>query len=130
MDPLMLAWVFVIGLLIGFLAGVAIIYRRGVKPWKEEAQELQHRKRSLSATYGKITEQFAPFMDRYPYNAKRFRFIGSPIDGVQFTDDAIYIVEIKSADSQLTATQRRIKELVEDGHVFWYEFEVTDGRQS
>ncbi len=129
MDPLMLAWIFVIGLLIGFLAGVAIIYRRGVKPWKEEAQEARHRKRSLSTTYGKITEQFAPFMDRYPYNAKHFRFIGSPIDGIQFTDDAIYLVEIKSAGSQLTARQRNIRQLVEDGHVFWYTFEVNDGRQ-
>lgn len=129
MDPLLLAWIFVIGLLVGFLAGVAIIYRRGVKPWKEEAQELQHRKRSLSTTYGKITEQFAPFMDRYPFDARRFRFIGSPIDGVQFTDDAIYIVEIKSADSTLSQKQRRIKKLVEEGHVFWYEFEVNYGCQ-
>ena len=129
MDPMLAVWIFVIGLLIGFLAGVAIIYRRGVKPWKQEAQELQHRKRSLSTTYGKITEQFAPFMERYPYEAKDFRFIGSPVDGIQFTDDAIYIVEIKSAGSSLTAKQRRIRQLVEDGHVFWYEFEVNDGRQ-
>ena len=129
MDPMLAVWIFIIGLLFGFLAGVAIIYRRGVAPWKEEAQELQHRKRSLSTTYGKITEQFAPFMERYPYEAKDFRFIGSPVDGIQFTDDAIYIVEIKSAGSSLTAKQRRIRQLVEDGHVFWYEFEVNDGRQ-
>lgn len=129
MDPMMALWILVIGILIGFLAGVAIIYRRGVQPWKEEAQELQHRKRSQSATYGKITEQFAPFMGQYPYKAKDFRFIGSPVDGVQFTDDAVYIVEIKSAGSTLTARQRRIKQLVEDGHVFWYTFEVNDGRQ-
>ncbi len=130
MEPtLVYAWVFIIGILVGFLVGVAIIYRRGVTPWKEEAKEARHRKRSLSTTYGRITEQFAPFMDRYPYEPQRFRFIGSPIDGVQFTDDAVYIVEIKSAGSTLTAKQRRIKQLVEDGHVFWYEFEVNDGRQ-
>lgn len=129
-SSLVYAWVFIIGTLIGFLIGVAIIYRRGVKPWKEEAQQAQHRKRSLSTTYGKITEQFAPFMDRYPYEPKDFRFIGSPIDGIQFTDDAVFIVEIKSAGSTLSKKQRRIKQLVEDGHVFWYEFEVNDGRQS
>jgi hypothetical protein len=30
---------------------------------------------------------------------------------------------------QLLHEQRHIRQLVEDGHVFWYTFEVNDGRQ-
>ena len=44
--------------------------------------------RSLSTTYGKITEQWFPLMEEYPYDPHGFRFLGSPLDGVQnCTDD-------------------------------------------
>lgn len=128
MDPFMALWILVIGLLIGFLGGVALVYRRGVQPWKEQAQDLAQRKQSLSTSYGQITEQFAPFMERYPFNWKHFRFIGSPVDGIQFEEDSIYFVEIKTAGSSLSQRQRRIRDLVERGKVQWFTFEVGDGR--
>lgn len=127
MDPFMALWILIIGLLIGFLGGVALVYRRGVQPWKEQAQDIARKKQSLSTSYGQITEQFAPFMDSYPFNWKQFRFIGSPIDGMQFEDDAIYFVEIKAASSTLSKRQRNIKALVEEKKVRWFTFEVTDG---
>jgi len=128
MDPFMALWILVIGLLIGFLGGVILVYRRGVQPWKEQAQDLAHRKQSLSTSYGQITEQFAPFMERYPFNWKQFRFIGSPVDGIQFEEDGIYFVEIKTAHGALSPRQRHIRKLVEAGRVQWFTFEVDDGR--
>jgi len=74
-------------------------------------------KQSLSVRYGKMTEQFFPFMESYPYDSQRFRFIGSPIDGVQFNDDGIVFVEFKSAGAKLSHEQARIKELVESKKV-------------
>ena len=44
---------------------------------------------TVSTTYGKISEQWFPLMDRYPYDAQGFRFLGSPIDGIQFEEDRI-----------------------------------------
>ena len=124
MDPFMLLWIFVIGLLFGFLIGVLLIHKKVAVPLKEEKKKVEERKRSLSSLYGKITEQFAPFMKSYPFDARRFRFIGSPIDGIQFEDDRIIFVEFKAANSRLTEEQKKIKELVENKKVEWYSFEI------
>ena len=84
------------------------------------------RQRSLSATYGRITEQWFPLMDAYPYDARNFRFLGTPIDGVQFEEDRIVFVEFKANRSQLSPEQRRIRELVEEGYVYWEAFQFAD----
>ena len=84
------------------------------------------RQRSLSATYGRITEQWFPLMDAYPYDARGFRFLGTPIDGVQFEEDRIVFVEFKANRSQLSPEQRRIKELIEEGYVYFEAFQFAD----
>ena len=78
---------------------------------------LDKQKRSQSIRYGKLTEQFMPFLETYPYDPHDFRFLGTPIDGVQFTEDAIVLIEFKAAGSQLSQRQRTIKKMVEDGAV-------------
>ncbi|KAA0011609.1 endonuclease [Thermoplasmatales archaeon ex4484_30] len=116
--------IFLLGLLAGFLAGVVLLYRKVAVPLKEEKKKIEEKKRSLSVLYGKITEQFAPFMKNYPYNPKKFRFIGSPIDGVQFEEDRIIFVEFKTANSKLSNEEKKIKKLVEDKKVEWMDFEI------
>ena len=120
----MILWIFILGLFFGFLIGIVIIYRKVAVPLKEEKKKIEERKRSLSSLYGKITEQFAPFMKSYPFDSRRFRFIGSPIDGIQFEDDRIIFIEFKAANSKLTEEQKKIKELVENKKVEWYSFEI------
>jgi len=120
----MLLWIFILGLLAGFIAGIVLVYRKIASPLKKEKKRIEDRKRSLSSLYGKITEQFAPFMERYPHNPKNFRFIGSPIDGIQFEDDKIIFVEFKSSNSKLTEGQKKMKEIVENKKVEWFEFDV------
>ncbi len=94
--------------------------------WKLLGQnrKLRFEKRSLSSKYGKMTEQFLPFLKDYPYNEQNFRFIGSPIDGVQFEDDKIVLVEFKVGGSNLTGKQKRIKELVEKKKVKFEEIRL------
>ncbi len=79
--------------------------------------ELDKQKRSQSIRYGKLTEQFMPFLESYPYDPHDFRFLGTPIDGVQFTEDAVVLIEFKAAGSQLSQRQRAIKRMVEEGAV-------------
>ncbi len=74
-------------------------------------------KRSQSVRYGRLTEQFMPFLESYPYDSQDFRFLGTPIDGVQFTEDAVILVEFKTADSHLSRRQRTIMKMVEEGAV-------------
>ena len=82
---------------------------------KTAAQE--SRNRGLSTRYGQITEQFLPLVDAYPYNPKNFRFLGSPIDGVQFEEDRVILVEFKSARSSMSKKQRRIRDLIKSRKV-------------
>lgn len=81
-------------------------------------------KQSQSTRYGQIAEQFAPWMASWPWDPKGFRFIGSPVDGVQFLEDGVVFVEIKSADGRLTAQQASIKGHVEAGRVTWREVRI------
>lgn len=90
----------------------------------KENRKLRFGKRSLSTKYGRMSEQFFPFMKDYPYDEQNFRFIGSPIDGVQFEDDKIVFVEFKSAGSGMSQKQRRIKELVDKKRVEFEEVRI------
>lgn len=89
-----------------------------------EIEDLGFRKASQSVKYGKLTEQFIPFTEQFPFSRENFRFIGAPIDGVAFEDNKIYICEFKAAGGALTSKQKNIKRLVEDGNVEWFEFNI------
>ena len=110
-----------------FVVGWALLERGGRLRARKRAEDLDSKKRSTSTRYGQLSEQFAPFMERWPVgDPQRFRFLGDPIDGVQFTDDAVYLVEIKSAGSQLSAEQKRIRALVAAGRVGWVTFAIRE----
>jgi Predicted secreted endonuclease distantly related to archaeal Holliday junction resolvase len=109
-------------LLLGLIAAV----RRGSR-LRAELDDEEYRRQSLSTTYGRITEQWFPLMEAYPYDPQEFRFLGSPVDGVQFEEDRIVFVEFKANKSRLSEKQKRIKRLVEAGEVYWEEFRFTDG---
>jgi predicted Holliday junction resolvase-like endonuclease len=103
-----------------FLLGRWRAERRARRAARSDAQ-------SRSTRYGNITEQFAPWMERWPFEAREgFRFLGKPVDGVQFADDAVYFVEIKAAGSRLQPSQRAVRDAVLEGRVGWVEFRVDD----
>ncbi len=120
----MMFWIFLIGIIFGVIAGITLVYRAAVSPLHKKINRLTTEKQSLSTTYGKITEQFAPFMKNYPYSTQNFRFIGSPIDGIQFNENQILFVEFKTNKSKLTNTQNKIKKLVDNGKIAWFEFKM------
>lgn len=91
---------------------------------ESELEELSFSKKSQSVKYGKITEQFVPFLNDLPFSSENFRFLGSPIDGVAFEDDSIIFCEFKASESKLSSLQQRIKKLVEDKKVRWLEFRL------
>ena len=84
---------------------------------KEQYQKLLGQKKSSEVRVGQITEQIAPFLEDFPYDPKRARFIGDPIDFIVFGDDKISIVEVKSGHSQLNSTQRKIRDLIKQGKI-------------
>ena len=103
-----------------------VLALRRAAAFQEALEEELSRQKSLSTTYGRITEQWFPLMEAYPYDPGGFRFLGTPVDGVQFEEDRIVFVEFKANRSQLSETQRRLKRLVEEGYVYWEEFRFAD----
>jgi predicted Holliday junction resolvase-like endonuclease len=85
-----------------------LLWRRS----KVKYNDIAFRKSSLSSRYGKMTEQFMPFLKDYPYDPANFRFLGTPIDGIQFNEDKIVFIEFKAASSKMSDKQRNIADLV------------------
>ena len=86
--------------------------------------------RSQSVILGKVTEHLIPFHQNFPFNPKKARFIGSPIDVIVFdgidNEDIVdvYILEIKTGNPSLSKRQRLIRDAVENNRVFWRELNV------
>ena len=97
---------------------------RVVEDYGAEVQELRSRKQSLSTKYGKMTEMFFPLLETYPYDHDNFRFIGNPIDGIQFEQDRIILVEFKMGESRLSPGQRRIRDMVAENRVEFQEHRI------
>ncbi len=111
-------WIILVLFVICIVLSLLLHYHRKKLSAKTEViTELDKKKRSQSIRYGKLTEQFMPFLETYPYDPHDFRFLGTPIDGVQFTEDSIVLIEFKTAGSQLSQRQRTIKKMVEEGAV-------------
>jgi predicted Holliday junction resolvase-like endonuclease len=122
MDPLMTFWIFLIGIIIGLIAGIILVYRTAVSPLHKKIENPSSQQ-SSDTTYDKTMEQFDPTMlANYPFAYENFRFIGDPVDGIQFDDDRILFVEFKT--DQSNPTKNKIKELVDAGKIEWFEFKV------
>lgn len=79
---------------------------------------LNSKMKSEQVRLGKIMENLYPLSDIWPYDSKlNFKFIGGPVDGIDFGDDKITFVEVKTGNSSMTKKQRHIKKLIEEGKV-------------
>ncbi len=85
-------------------------------------------KRSYSVNLGLISEQLIPFHAKFPFNPKDARFLGMPIDLIVFDglyegkdEINLYVVEIKTGNSKLTDTQKKIKHAIYNKNVHWHE---------
>ena len=115
--PALLLIILVLGLVI-------FILLRKLKHLNVILEETLFQKKSQSVKYGKLTEQFIPFTTDFPFDSSSFRFIGTPIDGIAFDNEKIYFCEFKTASSTLSSNQKRIKKLVEEKKIKWFEFKV------
>jgi predicted Holliday junction resolvase-like endonuclease len=87
--------------------------------------KLLHLKKSSETRIGLVGEQLSPYLQKWPFDdARQFRLISSPIDGVNFGQDEVTFVEIKTGKSRLSKSQKRVRELVRQGKVAYIEFRV------
>ncbi len=87
-------------------------------------KKLLSQKKSSEVRLGNIAEKLVPFLDYFKFEPENAVFLGQPIDYVVFEEDGVTFVEIKSGKSQLSAKQRRIRDLIKDKQVFWQEIRI------
>ncbi len=101
--------------------------RDKVKQINNNYNTMLSQKKSSEVRVGKIGEHMAPFLKDWPYDPNKFRFIGNPVDGIQFTDNEIIFVEIKTGKSKLTKSQRAVRNLLrKEGVVSFATFRVDE----
>lgn len=115
--------IILLGLLIVFFLALIFLINK-VFSLRERIKDLKFEKSSQSVKYGKLTEQFIPFAETFPFNPEKFRFLGNPIDGIVFLENEIIFCEFKTGSSQLSQKQRQIKQLVNEKKVKWFEFGI------
>jgi predicted Holliday junction resolvase-like endonuclease len=86
---------------------------------------------SRAVLSGQVSEQWLPFFPDFPFNPAEARFLGAPIDMVVFDgldtpngQVQLYFLEIKTAKSTLSQRQKRIREAIEAGRVYWKEMRL------
>jgi len=120
-----------IGLLVGLL--VAALYVLWWKARYTRAVRLDAVQRSQAVTVGKVYEQLVPYLPAFRFNPKDARFLGSPVDFVVFDglDDGqvrrVVFVEVKTAGSDLSTRERRVRDAIRAGRVEWDELRVDPG---
>ena len=128
MDDIIAYPVLLLMLVLAITVAVLFLLNRrlshAIEGFEVEIQDLRSRKQSQSTKYGKMTEMFFPLLETYPYDHDNFRFIGNPIDGIQFEDDRIILVEFKMGGSRLSPGQRRIRDMVAENRVEFQEHRI------
>jgi len=111
-------WIFLIGIILGVLIGVTLVHRIAISPLHKNIENLTTKKFQEEKT-----EDFLRHLkhDKYPYSIDNFRYIGDPIDGIQFEENQILIVKIKTNTSKLNPIQKNIKKLIQQGKINWLE---------
>lgn len=87
------------------------------------------RQKQADVKMGKVSEALAPFLDNFPVDIRKpgtsTIFLGQPIDFLHFDpDEGVTFIEVKSSDSKLSGTQRKLRELVREGKVRWADVRV------
>lgn len=110
-------------LLILFLCAVLVLLIMYVAHLRRNIQLKQFKIQSANVKHGKSWEQFVPFMPEFEKIASKdnFMFLGNPIDGIAFDEDAIKFIEFKTGTSRLSPKQQRIKKQIEEKNVEWHE---------
>lgn len=120
---------FIVGIIIIFfilLCYHVIDIKKINKKLKDNYDKLLSQKKSSEVRLGKIGENMAPFFGSWPFDPNNFKFLGNPIDGISFEEDAVYFIEIKTGKARLTESQKNVKRLVKEGKVYFTTFRVSE----
>ena len=84
----------------------------GLNRLKEKNETTESQKKSSEVRLGLIGENFAPLINSFPYDHKKFRFLANPCDGVYFGDDEVVFLEFKTGNAKLSKSQKNIQDII------------------
>jgi predicted Holliday junction resolvase-like endonuclease len=117
-DPLLL----VSALLIATVLALVLVvrsYRDRIEKVEADLEDAIMARRRVALAQDSTARRLAPLLARYPYDARAFRFVGSPVDGVQFDADRVVFVRFTGAGLAATPDAERVRDLVRAGRVEW-----------
>ena len=130
----LLAVLFLLGIVIAYLAGMKIATIKRDKYWENELPG--HRKdavfRSRAVLSGQFSEQLAPFLPDFNFKPTEVRFLGKPVDFIVFKGmdnkkiDEVIFVEVKSGMSKISSVEKSLKETIENKNIRWEEYRIPE----
>ena len=124
----MIYLLWILSVIIVILIVYSTIKFRQNKTLTQNYSKLLSQKKSSEVRLGQISEQLAPFLDGFTYDTKNTKFLGQPIDLIAFEQDKVVFIEVKTGGAQLSPKQRHIKDLIQNGQVFWEEFRISGNK--
>ncbi len=102
--------------------------------WKDKLPDIREEAiaRSRSVLAGQFSEQLAPYLPDFPFKPTEARFIGKPIDFLVFKGmdekniDEVVFVEVKSGRANLSTHERKLKDVIKEKKVRWYEYRIPE----
>lgn len=97
-----------------------------VEEMEAKLRKILTQKKSGEVRLGQIAETLAPFLENFPYDPKKLRAMGNPIDYVCFTDDEVVFIEIKSGNAKHSPVQNKIKQQIQSGNVRFETYRINE----
>jgi len=133
-NIVILAVLFLLGIIIAYFAGMKIATIKRDRYWESELPS--HRKdaiiKSRAVLSGLFSEQLAPFLPNFNFKPTECKFLGNPVDFIVFKGldnkkvDEIVFVEVKSGKAKLSLTEKSLKEAIEGKKIRWEEYRVPE----
>lgn len=90
--------------------------------------KLQGQKKSGEVRLGQISEQLLPLLPEFPVPVNTLKFFGQPLDYISIDLDSEWIsfIELKSGGAVLSPKQRKIREMIENKKVRFFEVRIDE----
>ena len=105
---------------------------QGVMEERDRAREaydkVTSQKKSGEVRLGHLSEQLIPMLPEFPVPMSTLKFFGNPIDYISIDLEAemISFIEVKSGGAVLSDKQKKIKKIILDKRVQWFEVRIDD----
>lgn len=126
-EPLSITIIAVLALALVRLLLIHLRYRLSFRFDEDDLREARSdaARRSRSALSGRAAEQLAPVLRPFAdsFDPADARFLGAPVDFVVFDGSAagelgeVVFVEVKSGRSSLSASERQVRDAIDEGRV-------------